>query len=551
VGECTSGALGGRPVYENLLLLVVATTAACALAMLPSSAAAAGPVALPTPPDVPRGASLTEAAWSPDGAKVAFQTETTKTSVLRVLDLATGAFATPYSGPGMALFPAWSPDGRWLVFCQAHFTRTAAQGLEHGYNLLVVPAAGGPARRLTDGVWRDYTPAFTPDGRYVYFSSTRGMKHNAVGLFRVAFAGGKPEPVVANDAPDVAYLSPTFSPDGKLLACAYLSGFRNNWAIRLIRTSDPTREYPLTDGRWPLYAPRWSPDGKFLAATGYRPGDPGWGVYIIEVATGRVTRLDLGPGNSRSPAWSPDGSELIFENNRTGTYRLYRAKVPSLQFHDQDEAPASPPHLVLHWHLDRTPTAIVRDLSGAGNDGQPHGQFARRAGGLVFDGNSWIAVEKPLGCDFGTGPFAVQVEFQLEQADEELHLLAVGDYPDSRQGWQVFLAKGYLWFNSRVASGTFVGARSDRPVPAGTRIKAVGLRRAGGRVELYINGYRQGVSGAGATMVYPVPNQVRLGSQFNGKDGFQGIVYDFRVYRGELPQSDLQAESLRSFLSGE
>ena len=75
------------------------------------------------------------------------------------------------------------------------------------------------------------------------------------------------------------------------------------------------------------YAPRWSPDGRLVAFTGFREGDPGWGIYLLEPRSGALSRLETGAGQSRSPAWSPDGRELVFENNRTGAYKLYRTRV--------------------------------------------------------------------------------------------------------------------------------------------------------------------------------------------------------------------------------
>jgi hypothetical protein len=46
----------------------------------------------------------------------------------------------------------------------------------------------------------------------------------------------------------------------------------------------------------------------------YEPGNYGWQVFVGEVATGRVQRL-VGIDGAISPSWSPDGSEVVYEQH--------------------------------------------------------------------------------------------------------------------------------------------------------------------------------------------------------------------------------------------
>src|SRR4029078_13188003 len=60
---------------------------------------------------------------------------------------------------------AWSPDGAWLAYTFAPDTRHVALKLYSG------PAKTTTA--LTEPEFRDSTPAFDPEGRYLYFVSVR------------------------------------------------------------------------------------------------------------------------------------------------------------------------------------------------------------------------------------------------------------------------------------------------------------------------------------------------------------------------------------------
>src|SRR5581483_4587842 len=63
--------------------------------------------------------------------------------------------------------PVFSPDGKWLAFSSNR----------HGsYDVYVVPAVGGKPRRLTFDSGHDMVTGWTPDGRHVVFSSTRTTK---------------------------------------------------------------------------------------------------------------------------------------------------------------------------------------------------------------------------------------------------------------------------------------------------------------------------------------------------------------------------------------
>lgn len=492
----------------------------------------------------------TEAAWSPDGQRIVFQTDRDGTLDLYVLDLTTKALAPLVAGPGHAAFPAWSPDGKWIVYSYACFTKTALEGQEDGYNLFLVAATGGPRRRLTQGRYRDYCPVFLADGKTIWFSSDRGIKgkSNAVSLYAVSVEGGEPKVVLRREGSDRAVVQASFSPDGRSFSYGTIAGFRDNWRIALAHADCPEDGCALTDAQSSFYGPRWSPAGNVLACTGFRRGDAGWGVWLFDARAGQCTRLELGPGQSRSPAWSPDGRRIVLENNRSGSYKLYCLHTPALPKAAPPTIPAVDRKQVLHYCFAKRPGTTVADSSPWGNDGQIRGAPIWREAALGFGPpGSSIAIPNAKGFDFGKGAFAVRAVVKAPE-ERKFAMIAMGEYPGNRLGWQLYLADdGRAWFNSRTTDLAYRGARSDEPLPTRRPVTLTGMRDAAGRVRLYVDGASQQATAADALCVYGPPVQVRIGTQYNGTAPLLGWIYDVAVYGRELSAEEARGGSLAWF----
>lgn len=517
-----------------------------------------GPVPLTTGPG-----NDTEAVVSPDARRVVFQSDRSGTLDLYQFDLTTREVAPLVTGPGHACFPAFSPNGNWVVYSYAHFTTTAFEGIEHGYNLFVIPAEGGQARRLTSGRFRDYCPRFSPDGRTIWFASDRASggtrQTNVVNLFAIPLDGGDPKPVTRYATRDAAAVGVSFSPDGRYLVYGLVVGFRGNWVIRLAKTDQTASAYPLTDPMTSFYAPQFSTTAEFVAATGFVVGDPGWGVYLINPKTGRRARLATGPGNARSPTFAPDGKSLVYENNQTGCYKLYQIDIPPLETVASSaksglSSPDSPTSLtssdvVLHYPFDRKPDAMaVDDRSPTGNDGTLHGpaEFENGAARFARKG-AYVTIPNARGFDFGGGPFSIRATVTVEEVDG-LAFVAMGEYPNNRLGWQLYLdADRRVRFNSRDTELQYRGAVSDASMPVGRPVTVVGLRDGSGTVRLFVDGALQQRCCPGATYEYGPPVQVRIGAQYDGSSRLPGWIHEVTVWRRALSPDEIRGDSLQRF----
>jgi tricorn protease len=128
------------------------------------------------------------------------------------------------SAQGQDEMPRVSPDGRWIAYTEAS---------KAGTDIWVIPAAGGPARRLTyhpaaeAGTGERHGPdnmvvTWTPDSRYVVYLTKRDEFNEGIQyLYEAPIAGGLPTPLPLDMAVGLA----TYAPDGHTIA--YNRIFRN------------------------------------------------------------------------------------------------------------------------------------------------------------------------------------------------------------------------------------------------------------------------------------------------------------------------------------
>lgn len=92
-------------------------------------------------------------AWSPDGSRIAVVSQSGPTEVeLTVLDPQTGAIVGNLDAPGTDEQPTWSPDGRWLAFTSSRGGNT---------DVYLATPDGSEVRRLTTGPDADWLPRWT------------------------------------------------------------------------------------------------------------------------------------------------------------------------------------------------------------------------------------------------------------------------------------------------------------------------------------------------------------------------------------------------------
>lgn len=102
-------------------------------------------------------------SWSPDGTKIAFASERSGGSQIYVADVATGAAKRVTFQGDFNFDPVFSPDGSKIVFV----------GRDRRFDIFVVGADGRGLARITQDQGDNEDPAWSADGRYLVFGSTR------------------------------------------------------------------------------------------------------------------------------------------------------------------------------------------------------------------------------------------------------------------------------------------------------------------------------------------------------------------------------------------
>jgi len=265
-------------------------------------------------------------SWSPNGGEIVvaggtFTYPTDRGGVthgLQAIDVATGAKRV-IAKDDDAMQPSWSPHGTRIAF----WGLRAAGGQR---DLWTIAADGSEAARggttVTDDAPLDWNPTWSPDGRYLYFSSTRGGTMN---LWRVPIDEGSgrvlglPEPVTT---PSIYSGGIAFSRDGSRMAFASLD-YRSTLfkvGFDLASGSIVGTPTPVLKSRRPIRDHEVSPDGEWVTfmETGGQED-----LFVARTDGKEYRRLTDDVARDRGPSWSPDGHRIAFYSDRTGVYQLW------------------------------------------------------------------------------------------------------------------------------------------------------------------------------------------------------------------------------------
>lgn len=242
------------------------------------------------------------ARWSPDGARVAFDSDRAGAGNrdLYVMDADGSHVVRLTDDPGFDFAAAWSPDGAWIAFVSTRdsdFLPERRNFEAFRGEIYRVRPDGRDLQRLTFDARHDQTPAWLPDGSAIGFCRDEGDGNGS--LWTVAVDGTGETPLV--EGPGFA-CSPVWSPAGDHVAWRLSRG---DSALLVVAAADGSAPTVLPTGLRYAYEPDWSPDGAWLCFTG-GPSEDSLDIHAIRIADAHAIRLTTHPARDQACDWTPE-----------------------------------------------------------------------------------------------------------------------------------------------------------------------------------------------------------------------------------------------------
>jgi serine/threonine protein kinase len=283
--------------------------------------------------------------WSPDGRFVGFSVD----NVLKRTAIAGGAVQRVADLDPVTLGATWNRDDV-IVFAPSNQT-----------SLYRVAAGGGRAEPLTslNRERRENShrwPYFLPDGRHFIFTARSDLPQNT-GIYAASLDAPESPTLLVTAQSAGVFVPPGFllfvrddtllaqrfdaaslvvsgnataiagnvgafaaSADGRVLTHTPVAMTRLAW---FDRSGTERTVIPVHGRRFSQV--RVSPDESRAAVMMADPANHGRDVWVVALSDGSITRVTSHPSDDWFPAWSPDGSEVIFGSQRNDTYTIYAA----------------------------------------------------------------------------------------------------------------------------------------------------------------------------------------------------------------------------------
>ncbi|HET7294617.1 MAG TPA: protein kinase [Vicinamibacteria bacterium] len=270
-------------------------------------------------------------AWSPDGKKLAVAAEQTLNpmnryvvpSTVSIVDVDTGARQPLASTDAMQ--PAWAPSGRRIAYWGLRGSGGRGSGGQRDLWTIAVEPGASPVAVTSDGAV-DWNPAWSPDGRWLYFASSRG---GAMNLWRVSIdeTTGRvlspPEPMTV---PALWSGGLGVSRDGRNLVYATAEPRSSIERVAFDPVQGVLAGAPETvlKGSRTINSHSPSPDGQWIA---FSSGGLRENLFVVRMDGTGYRQLTDDEFRNRGPDWSPDGQRIAFYTDRSGRYEAWAIRA--------------------------------------------------------------------------------------------------------------------------------------------------------------------------------------------------------------------------------
>jgi Tol biopolymer transport system component len=248
-----------------------------------------------------------EPTFSPDGQTIAYVADREGNLEIYLQQISGGPALNLTRNAAADIQPSFSPDGREIAFVSDRSGGStimhAAPDLPHvGGDIWIMPALGGPARRIVENA---YCPSWTPDGSgLLYVHGTFRDAHIA----RVPSSGGESRDLVIDEPNDLRYFFPSLSEDGRWLL------YQNGNEVEVV-AANGGKPRVLAQGGYPA----WGRGSASILFTSEKPGK-GRSLWQADFSLARgelagpPRPLTFGRGADLGARASRDGSAIAFSS---------------------------------------------------------------------------------------------------------------------------------------------------------------------------------------------------------------------------------------------
>ena len=223
------------------------------------------------------GGSSTYPQPAPDGRWISFQTDRDGDFDIFAANRLGGQLRQLTDNRVWDRLPAWSPDGEWIIYS----SDTRGDGT---LDLYRIRADGSEEQPVYSDGWRNSHARYSPDGRYIVFTTGPGVRDAGTWEIRLLDRGsGQQRLLTQNEVRDA---SPVFSPDsGRILYVTTIGGVR---ALASMNIHGEDRAVLFT-GPGSVWSANYSPEGKFIVVTATLDGRDQ--LFLMDAVGGNIQQI--------------------------------------------------------------------------------------------------------------------------------------------------------------------------------------------------------------------------------------------------------------------